>query len=50
VTGKNIFHKKRNIHSHVEEKRAGLTLLQEAIERTKQGKTKQTKNKKHTPV
>jgi hypothetical protein len=29
---------------------ARLTCPQEAIERTKQGKTEQTKNKKHTPV
>jgi hypothetical protein len=50
VTGKNIFHKRqRNLHSH-HEKKTRLTLPQEAIGRTKQGKTKQTKNEKQTPV
>jgi hypothetical protein len=29
---------------------ARLTLPHEAIERTKQGKTEQTKNKKHRPM
>jgi hypothetical protein len=34
----------------MKKKIAKLTLPQEAIKRTKQGKTKQTKNKKHTLV
>ncbi len=47
----NIFLKNREISIlTLKKKRARLTLPQEAIERTKQGKTEQTKNKKHTPV
>jgi hypothetical protein len=39
----------RNLHSHDEEKTARLTIPQEATERTKLGKTEQTKNQKtHT--
>jgi hypothetical protein len=42
----NIFHKNREISIlRLKKKRARLTLPQEAIERTKQGKTEQTKTK-----
>jgi len=47
----NIFHKNKEISIlTLKKKRARLTVPQEAIERTKQGKTEQTKNKKHSPV
>jgi hypothetical protein len=47
----NIFHKNREISIlTLKKKTARLTLPQEAIERTKQGKTEQIKNKKHTPI
>jgi hypothetical protein len=52
VTGKNIFHKNREISIlTIKKKTARLTLLQEATERTSQGEIQnKTKHEKHTAV
>jgi hypothetical protein len=48
----NIFHKNREISIlTIKKKKARLTLLQEATERTRQGETQnKTKHEKHTAV